>query len=73
VQHEAEAGAPLIFTSQGETMIRQLKDFLRNESGMETVEWAIVAGLIIIGVVAAFTLLGQSVKNRVTQLGNEVK
>lgn len=40
---------------------------------METVEWAIVAGLIIIGVVAAFTLLGQSVKNRVTQLGNEVK
>ena len=35
-----------------------LKSFIRDESGLETVEYAIIAGLIVVGTVAAITAIG---------------
>ncbi len=42
-------------------MIEKLKTFLREEEGLETVEYAVCAGLIIITLAAAFTDLGTAV------------
>lgn len=53
--------------------MKQIKDFLKDETGMETVEWAVVAALVILGVAAAFNLLGQTVNDKVTKLDQSVK
>ena len=39
-----------------------LKKFVRDEAGMETVEWAIMAALIVTGVIAVITGIGTNVK-----------
>ncbi len=44
--------------------------FLRDEQGMETVEWAILAALIVAGLVAVITGLGGNVLNKFTALQN---
>ena len=45
-----------------------LKKFVRDEAGMETVEWAIMAALIVTGVIAIITTLGTNVMTRFTAL-----
>jgi len=35
-----------------------LKQLLKNENGLETVEYAIIAGLIVVGVIATVTSIG---------------
>lgn len=35
-----------------------IKAFIRNESGTETVEWAVMAGLIVAALVTAVTAIG---------------
>ncbi len=47
-------------------MIEKLKTFLREEEGLETVEYAVAAGLIIITLAAAFTNLGTAVAGVIT-------
>lgn len=42
--------------------------FVRDESGTETVEWAIVAGLLIVAAAAAWALLGNQVKTVINKL-----
>ena len=48
--------------------MRQMSGLLRklvaDESGMETVEWAILAALIVAGLVAVITTLGVNVTNK---------
>ena len=44
------------------------KKFVCDESGMETVEWAILAALIVAGLVAVITTLGTNVLNKFTTL-----
>jgi pilus assembly protein Flp/PilA len=39
-------------------MKRLLQKFLKNEKGLETVEYAIIAGLIVVGVIATVTSIG---------------
>jgi Flp pilus assembly pilin Flp len=47
-----------------------LKKVARDESGMETVEWAILAALIVAGLVAVITTLGTNVLDKFTTLKN---
>jgi pilus assembly protein Flp/PilA len=49
-----------------------IKNFLRDESGLELSEYAVAAALIAIAVVAAFTLLGSNVGSRINQLANTI-
>jgi len=41
--------------------MRVLRLFLRDERGMETVEWGILAALIVAGLVTAITTVGKNV------------
>ena len=40
--------------------------FLRDESGLETVEYAVITVLIVIGIVAATASLGSAIGSRLT-------
>ena len=42
--------------------------FVSDEQGMETVEWGVMAALIVVGVAAAVALLGDNVKAKFDQL-----
>jgi pilus assembly protein Flp/PilA len=39
--------------------------FLREETGLTTVEYAVAGGIIVVGLIAAFTTLGGKVKTRI--------
>ena len=43
--------------------MKTLVNFLKDEKGLETVEWAVIAALIVVGIVAAVTTLGEHVKS----------
>ncbi len=45
-----------------------IRDFLRDEEGLTTVEYAIAGTLIGLAVVAAFTQLGTSVGNAINDI-----
>jgi Flp pilus assembly pilin Flp len=45
-----------------------LKRFARDERGMETVEWGVLAALIVAGLVGVVAGLGTNVKTKFTQL-----
>jgi Flp pilus assembly pilin Flp len=50
--------------------MRLFKHLLSDESGMETVEWAILAALIVAGLVAVISGLGSNVLAKFTTLKN---
>jgi Flp pilus assembly pilin Flp len=43
-------------------MLNAIKRFVREESGLETVEWAIVGGLVVAVGAIVFTLIGGDVQ-----------
>ena len=43
-------------------MLNAIKRFVREESGLETVEWAIVGGLVVAVGAIVFTAIGGDVK-----------
>jgi len=47
---------------------KMLRSFLCDESGLETVEYAIIAGLIVAGVIATVTSIGLWVAARFSDL-----
>jgi pilus assembly protein Flp/PilA len=49
-----------------------LSKFVRDEAGMETVEWAIMAALIVTGVIAVVTTIGTGVKTKFEALNTAV-
>jgi Flp pilus assembly pilin Flp len=49
---------------------RVIRRFVRDERGLETVEWAILAALIVAGLVAVISGLGNNVLNKFTALKN---
>ena len=51
-------------------MLNQIKKFMLDESGLETVEWAIVGGVIVAVGAALFITIGQDVFNGITSLDN---
>ena len=44
------------------------RSFLKDERGMETVEWAILAALIVAGLIGIISSLGANVKTAFTNL-----
>jgi pilus assembly protein Flp/PilA len=55
-----------------EKMWTLIKKFVKEEEGMETVEYALVAGLVILVAAAAWTTLGNNIKNVIDELANNV-
>lgn len=53
-----------------EKMWRLLKKFVKEEEGTETVEWAIVAGLVIIAAAALWVIVGQNVSVAISELAS---
>ena len=51
-------------------MQRIIRSFVRDEQGMETVEWAILAALIVAGLVAVIAALGGHVNDAFNKLQN---
>jgi Flp pilus assembly pilin Flp len=49
-------------------MLNAIKRFVRDESGLETVEWAIVGGLVVAVGAIVFTLIGGDVKTSLENL-----
>ena len=49
--------------------MEMLKRFIRDEQGLETVEYAIIAGLILVLAIATLTLIGTNI-NRIFLLIN---
>ncbi len=52
-------------------MLNQIKTFMLGESGLETVEWAIVGGVFAVGISALFLAIGQDASRGLTALGSE--
>ena len=44
--------------------MKTLMRFVRDERGLETVEYAIIAGLIVVGTIVTITSIGTYVKNK---------
>jgi Flp pilus assembly pilin Flp len=47
-----------------------LKRFVSDERGTEVVEWGIMAGLIVVGIIAAVATIGGWVEERITGLAD---
>jgi len=45
-----------------------IKNFFNDEAGLETVEYAIITGLIVVGVIATIGLIGTWVAQQFTDL-----
>jgi len=50
------------------TLKEKLLQFLKEEDGLETVEYAVAGSLIVAGSVAAFQLLGNNVASAINNL-----
>jgi Flp pilus assembly pilin Flp len=48
--------------------MKKLLRFLKEEEGMETVEYAVVAALVILVGIAVWSLLGQTISEKISQL-----
>jgi Flp pilus assembly pilin Flp len=51
-------------------MLNAIKRFVRDESGLETVEWAIVGGLVVAVGAIVFTLIGTDVQTSLQNMQN---
>ena len=49
-----------------------MRQFIRDESGLETVEYAIIAGLIVVGLVAVIWKIAEWAMKRYRTLRGEV-
>jgi Flp pilus assembly pilin Flp len=52
-------------------MLSSIKRFVLDESGLETVEWAIVGGVIVAVGAALFITIGQDTLRGITSLDNQ--
>ncbi|MGH9879080.1 MAG: Flp family type IVb pilin [Nitrososphaerales archaeon] len=50
-----------------------IKNFFKDETGLELSEYAVAAGLIVIGVVVAFTALGSQITAGINVLIGNIK
>jgi pilus assembly protein Flp/PilA len=50
-----------------------IKNFLRDETGLELSEYAVAAALIALAVVGVFGTLGNNIKTVIQNLGNNIK
>jgi Flp pilus assembly pilin Flp len=69
-------GSPLttsnfISENQEIKMLNSIKNFMLDESGLETVEWAIVGGIVVAVGAAIFVTIGGDVSRGLTSLRGE--
>jgi Flp pilus assembly pilin Flp len=57
--------------NQERNMLNAIKRFMKDESGLETVEWAIVGGIVVAVGAAIFSNIGIDVDRGLTSLQNE--
>ena len=53
-------------------MMNMLKRFIKDEQGLETVEWVVMAALIVLGIVAAITTLQGKIGGVFGEIGSEL-
>ena len=53
-------------------MLRSIKTFVSDDRGLETVEYAIIAGLIVTGLVAIIVAIGAWVKTQFSDLKTDL-
>jgi pilus assembly protein Flp/PilA len=51
----------------------KLADFIKDEEGLTTVEYAVAGTLVALAVVAAFTQLGNAVGNSINEIENVIE
>ncbi len=49
-----------------------IKQFVREEQGLETVEWAVVGTAVVIAAIAAFQLLGQNTSAAMQSIATQI-
>jgi pilus assembly protein Flp/PilA len=49
-----------------------IRKFFRDETGLELSEYAVAAALVAIAVVGAFSALGTTISDKITELGNHI-
>lgn len=50
-------------------MVRDLQGFLRDETGPELVEWAVVTIILLVATVAAYRIVGDKLKEILDRIG----
>ena len=53
-------------------MLKTIKRFVRDEQGLETVEWAVVGTAVVIAAITAFQLLGTNTSTAMQTIANAV-
>jgi pilus assembly protein Flp/PilA len=51
----------------------QVRNFLSDESGVTAIEYALIASLIAVFIIAAVQLVGTNVSNVFNEVGNQLK
>jgi pilus assembly protein Flp/PilA len=57
----------------GERKMNLVKRFIKDERGLETVEYAIIAGLIVVGTIATIAAIGTWVNGKFTTLNTTLQ
>jgi pilus assembly protein Flp/PilA len=60
-------------TQAGERTMQTLSRFLNNEQGATAIEYALIASLIAVFIIAAVSLVGTQVSTVFTEIGNALK
>ena len=55
-----------------ELKMEMVKRFIRDEQGLETVEYAIILGIIVAGTIGFIVLIGNWVHNAFNRVQNEI-
>jgi pilus assembly protein Flp/PilA len=53
-------------------VIASVKSLLADERGTETLEWGLVCGLIVVGAIAAITVIGPKVQKMWNDVSKEI-
>lgn len=55
------------------TLWKTIQNFLREEEGVTAIEYALIAALIAVVIIAAVTLVGEEVSQTFTTIGNTLQ
>jgi pilus assembly protein Flp/PilA len=57
---------------QRRSTTNMIKNFLRDETGLELSEYAVAAALVALAVITAFTTLGTNIGTKITNLATKI-
>jgi len=53
-------------------IINQVRGFVSDESGTETLEWGLVCGLLVVGAITAIGFIGPKITDMWNDVNNEI-